>query len=424
MKNWAIWKIKTAWRIMSSRWMWKLLFWKLRDCSWSIQLCFMKDKVEFNTGVENKHIFSSLNRDTQWTPVLLNLDNPFKIAEKFCQVWDYIWIIWDLFETKHSELTIFVKEFQILSKAVRPLPEKFHWLQNKETIYRQRYLDLIMNDDSYNRFNFRSKFIKTIREFYRENNFTEIETPVLWNSAYWAAAKPFVAYQKDFEENFFLRIAPDIALKKATCWRFERVFEIGKNFRNEWSDPSHMQEFTSAEHYACWWNFEDNMEFTQKMFDYIFDKMKIQKKIKIKDKDSKEKIVPFTTPWKKIDYIKAVKEKSQIDVSCYRIEDMKKLRDPIQSAWYSWDWINNQGVTTMIDYLYKKVLRPSIVWPAFVYNYPKTMLPLARESDSLKNIVEQSQLVLNGWEAVKSYSELVDPKIQKENFIHQLITGV
>ena len=276
-----------------------------------------------------------------------------------------------------------------------------------------------MNEESYDRFKFRSKFVKTIRDFYEEYNFIEIETPVLWNAASWTAAAPFTTKHNDFDEEFFLRIAPETALKKATVWRFERVFEIWKNYRNEWSDPTHMQEFTAVEHYAAWWNFEDNMKFTEDMFDYIFDKMNLDRNIKIKDKEWIEKIVSFNTPFERIDYIAGVKEKSWIDVSEYGAEDEKELREKIKAAWYIWEGIDIQASATMIDYLYKKVLRPSIVGPAFIFNYPKTMQPLARQSDANDQIVEQFQLVLNGWEVLKAYSELVDPKIQQENFDSQ-----
>ncbi len=409
MDSWARGNFKTAWRIISSRGMWKLLFAKIRDHSSDIQVCFMKDKVEFNT----------------WRDLVTEIEiagenkTSFKIAEKFCQVGDYIWVVWDLFYTKHGELTIFVKEFQVLSKAVRPLPEKFHWVQDQETIYRQRYLDLIMNEESYDRFKFRSDFIKAAREFYWKNDFTEIETPVLGNAASWAAAQPFVTHHNDFDEDYFLRIAPETALKKATVGRFERVFEIGKNFRNEWSDPSHMQEFSVIEHYTAWWNFEDNMKFTEDMFDFIFTKLDLNREVQIKDKDGNAKMVNFTTPWQRIDYISWVKEKSGIDVSNYGAEDEERLRKDIKDAWYTWEGIDNQATATMIDYLYKKVLRPGIVWPAFIYNYPKTMQPLARESDENSNIVEQFQVVVNGWEILKAYSELVDPKLQQEKFDEQ-----
>ncbi len=406
MAGWAIGEFRTAGRIISSRGMGKLVFGKLRDNSWDIQMAFMRDQVVFNTGREKVEKIT-----IGWEE-----KTAFKIAEKFCQVGDYIGIEWDLFLTKHGELTLFVKEFQVLSKAVRPLPEKFHGLNDQETIYRQRYLDLISNEETYDRFRFRSDFIKTIREFYWKHDFMEIETPILWNSASGAAAAPFKTHHNDFWEDFFLRIAPETGLKKVTVGRFERVFEMGKNFRNEGSDPSHMQEFSVFEHYAAYWNFNDNMQFTEDMFDHIFASMKLDKNVSITDKDWVEKKVDFTTPWQRIDYIAWVKEQSGIDIAEYWEADDEALRIAIKKAWYNWQGMDTQATATMIDYLYKKVLRPWIVGPAFVYNYPKTMQPLARQSDSNENIVEQFQLVLNGWEVLKAYSELVDPKLQQENF--------
>jgi len=299
MENWSNKTFKTAGRIMQSRWMWKLTFAKIRDNTGDIQVCFMRDKVDFNTG---KKVVQEL--EIWW-----EIKTSYKIAEKFCQVWDFIGIEWDLFLTKHWELTIFVKEFQVLSKAVRPLPEKFHWVQDQETIYRQRYLDLIMNQESYDRFLFRSKFLKTLRDFYDENNFIEIETPVLWNAASWAAASPFTTHHNDFDEDYFLRISPETALKKAMVGRFERVVEFAKDFRNEWSDPSHLQEFTMIEHYAAWWNFEDNIEFTEKMFDFVFDKMKLDRIVNVKDKNWDIKKVNIITPCQRIDKIVWGKEK-------------------------------------------------------------------------------------------------------------------
>lgn len=410
MELWAEKTFQTAGRIMLSRGMGKLVFGKIIDHSGDLQVCFMKDAVELNTG---KEIVEQLEIDGE-------IKTAFKIAEKYAQVGDYIGVKGDLFFTKHGELTLFVKEFQILSKAVRPLPEKWHWVQDIETIYRQRYLDLIMNQESFERFKLRSKFIKALREFYDLNNFFEIETPVLWNAASGAAAAPFTTHHNDFDEDFFLRISPETALKKATVWRFERVVEFTRNFRNEGSDPSHMQEFSAIEHYTAWWNYEDNMKFTEDMFDHIFNTIpELSQEVVVKDKNGIEKPVSFKTPWARIDYIAGVKEKSWIDVSQYGPEDENKLREEIKKAGYSWEWIDSQVTATMIDYLYKKVLRPGITWPAFVYNYPKTMQPLARQSDTNLEIVEQWQLVINGWEVIKAYSELVDPKIQIENFAAQ-----
>ncbi len=171
------------------------------------------------------------------------------------------------------------------------------------------------------------------------------------------------------------------------------------------------------EHYAVYRNFEDNMKFTEQMFDYIFEKIpELKRKVIIKDKDWNAKEVDFSTPRQRIDYIEQIKKDCWIDVSKYWPEDEQELRNLIKSKWFEREWLDIQTTATMIDYLYKKVTRPKIVGPAFIYNYPKTMQPLARVSDKNKNIVEQRQLLVNWREVIKAYSELVDPILQQANF--------
>lgn len=357
----------------------------------------------------------SLLRSSQWR-------NPYKMIEKFLDVGDIIWVQWELFVTHKGELTIFVSDYQLLSKAIRPLGDKFHGIgeDNQETAYRQRYLDMIFNRESLQRMKLRSKFIRTLRNYYEESNFIELETPILWNSASGAAARPFVTHHNDLDQDMYLRIALECPLKMATVGMLERVFELWKVFRNEWSDPSHIQEYTSCEHYATYWNYEDNMIFTEKMFDYIFEHIpELQKKVQVIDKAWVSKEIDFQTPWRRVDFIAQVKIDSGIDVSKYTPHDEEKLRNLIKEKWHNWEWLDVQTTATMIDYLYKKVTRPKIVWPAFIFNYPKTMQPLARQSDNNSNIVEQRQLLVNGRELIKAYSELVDPIQQQTNFDEQ-----
>lgn len=180
-----------------------------------------------------------------------------------------------------------------------------------------------------------------------------------------------------------------------------------------------MQEFTQVEHYAVYWNYEDNMRFTEKMFDYIFDSMKLERRLKVKDKDGIEKEVDFTTPRARIDYAKGVSEASGIDITKYGMEDADTLRKAIEAKGISFEGIEDMSTVTLIDYLYKKVLRPSLLGPAFIYNYPVIMQPLARVSDTDTGIVEQFQLLVNGREICKAYSELVDPLLQQANFDKQ-----
>ncbi len=425
LKKWADNIYTTAGRMMTFRSHGKLSFAKLRDATGDIQICFVRDLVKLD--IWNNNVIDTLWNDydisKEWTQTRDNNATPitiYKFIQKYIDMGDFIGVRWDLFVTKHWELTLFVNEVKFLSKAIRPLPEKFHGLKDQEAKYRQRYLDLTANEESYQRFRQRSVFMKIIRDFYDNNKFMEVETSVLWNAASGAAAQPFITHHNDFDIDMFLRISPETALKKLTAWRFERIFEVAKDFRNEWSDPSHIQEFTMIEHYAAYWNFEDNMKFTEQMFDYIFDKMpSLNKKIMVKDKAGVEKEVDFTTPWKRVDYIDQIKKDSEIDVSKYKPEDEEQLRSDIKAKWHKREWLDIQTTATMIDYLYKKVTRPQIVGPAFIYNYPKTMQPLARVSDADDNIVEQRQLLINGWEIIKAYSELVDPLLQQANFDEQ-----
>ena len=414
-------QVATAGRVMLHRSHGKLAFAKILDSTGQIQLMFHRDnckiiKVEKNQDwTMNEVAVQSLPFDESESGEM----TAYKFFEKMIDMGDFIGVRGEVFKTHKWELTIFVKEFKFLSKAIRPLPEKFHGLSDQEDLYRKRYLDMTMNPETYARFLFKSKFYEVLRDFYRSEGFTEIQTPILDNAASGAAARPFVTHHNDFDTDVYLRIAFETSLKKATVGRFEKVFEIGQDFRNEGSDPSHVQEFTQVEHYAVYRNYEDNMRFTEKMFDYLFEKLGLEKQLKVKDKDWIEKIVDFTTPWERIDYTQGVNQASGLDISQYGIEDADRLRADIQAKGISFEGMEKMGTTTLIDYLYKKVLRPKITGPAFIYNYPVIMQPLARISDGDENIVEQFQLLVNGWEICKAYSELVDPLLQQANFDKQ-----
>ncbi len=207
--------------------------------------------------------------------------------------------------THKGELTIFVRSFQILTKAIRPLGDKFHGIgeDNQETAYRQRYLDMIFNESTRKRMRFRSDFIRTIREFYWKHDFIEIDCPVMTPAASGAAAKPFITHHDDFDHVFYLRICNETELKKATVGGFERVFSLSPCFRNEGSDPSHLQEFFMLEHQNVYKSYHEDMEFTQKMFDHIFSTLNLETQIQVKDKEGISRIVDFTSPWPKIDYV-------------------------------------------------------------------------------------------------------------------------
>ena len=209
----------------------------------------------------------------------------------------------ELFITHKGELTLFVHHYTFLSKAIQPLGDKFHGIgEDQEKSYRQRYLDMIFNQDTLRRMKLRSKFLRVIREFYRSQGFIEVETPVLGNAASGAAARPFVTHHHDFDLDMFLRISPETNLKKATVGMLEKIFEVAKDFRNEGSDPSHHQEFTMIEHYAAYRDHEDNMHFTEQMFDYIFTHIpELKQTINVTDKQGVTKEVSLQTPRERID---------------------------------------------------------------------------------------------------------------------------
>jgi len=403
-------QVKTAGRVMLYRTHGKLAFAKLLDSTEEIQLMFHKDNCKLITS--------------EWETTMLKDGteegmSAYKFIEKMVDMWDFIGVAWEVFKTHKGELTIFVSECTFLSKAIRPLPEKFHGLQDQEELYRKRYLDMTMNPETYKRFLLKSKLYQTMRAFYTKEWFTEVQTSILGNSASGAAARPFITHHNDYDTDVFLRIAFETGLKKATVGRFEKVFEIGQDFRNEGSDPSHLQEFTQVEHYAVYWNYEDNMKFTEKLFDYLFDNLGLSRKLNVKDKEGNIKEVDFTTPWKRIDYTKGIQEASGIDITKYGMDDADKLRADIKAKNIMFEKMDNMSTTTLIDYLFKKNLRPQIIQPTFIYNYPVIMQPLARISDKDANIVEQFQLIVNGWEMCKAYSELVDPILQQDNFDKQ-----
>ncbi|HRX63983.1 MAG TPA: lysine--tRNA ligase [Candidatus Absconditabacterales bacterium] len=413
-------QVRTAGRVMLHRSHGKLAFARLMDSTDQIQLMFHREscKIDISTSQNDPKLLETLTGEGIGADGG-NEITAYKFMEKMVDVGDFIGIRGEVFTTHKGELTIFVSEFKFLSKAVRPLPEKFHGLTDQEELYRKRYLDMTMNPETYKRFMFKSEFYKTLRDFYHAEGFTEITTPILCNAASGAAAKPFITHHNDFDTEFYLRIAFETALKKATVGRMEKIFEIGKDFRNEGSDPSHLQEFTQVEHYAVYRNYEDNMKFAEKMFDYIFDKMGLSKKINVKDKDGNIKEVDFTTPWERVDYTKGIVDASGIDITKYSIDDADKLRADIKAKGIEFEKMDQMGTTTLIDYLYKKVLRPKILGPAFIYNYPVIMQPLARVSDEDAGVVEQFQLLVNGREICKAYSELVDPIFQQANFDKQ-----
>lgn len=396
--------VSTAGRIVLFRSFGKIAFAHLQDDTGRLQIMFAKENCKIRVDGELK---DTVVEDGAEMPA-------FKFAEKLLDLGDFIGIEGELFRTHKGELTVFVTEFTFLGKALRPMPEKFHGLADDEIKYRERYLDLITDDTAMKRFKFRSDLVRSIREFYWQEGFTEIEGQVLTNAATGAASKPYITHQNALDMDVFLRISHEIPLKLMNIAGMEKIFELGKAFRNEGQDPSHLPEHLHLEHNANYWTFRDNIAFTEKMFDYLFDRLSLDRKRKILNKNNDLVDVDFTTPWAKVDYIKMVKADTGIDVSTYT--DVEQLRADIAAQGIMIEGMDKMGLTTLIDYLYKKMSRPKIINPTFLYNYPVQLKPFARRNDGNPEHADAFQLVINGWELVNSYSELVDPIDQAERF--------
>lgn len=382
-------KVKVAGRIMTFRDMGKITFVHLQDVSGRMQIVFQVDEL----GKERFHFL------------------------KLLDLGDYLGVEGEIFTTQKGEISVLVKDFVLLAKALRPMPEKWHGLKDKEMAYRHRYLDLISNRETMDRFQFRSNFIKALREFYWENRFMELETPVLAASASGALAKPFLTHHNALDHDFFLRIAIETPQKEALVGGFERTFEIGKVFRNEGMDPSHLQEFTMCEHYAAYWNYEDNMDFTEKMFHHLLDKTLGTRVVQIPDRDGNLQEVDFGQPWKRVSMRDLILEDCGIDINtCATADD---LAEEIKAKNIDIPDLKKLGRGNMIDQLYKKVSRPQLIQPTFLMQHPVDLSPLARRNDENPEIVDRFQLVVNGWEVVNAYSELVDPVDQAGRFEQQ-----
>jgi len=385
-------QVQTAGRLVAYRSHGKLNFGHLQDHTGRIQICFMQDVLG-----ENKIEFL----------------NQIDVA-------DYLGLKGEMFTTKHGELTIMVTDFTLLSKTIRPLPEKWHGLKDQEAKYRQRYLDLVSDRTTFDRFLFRSKFIRTLRDFYHQSDFIEIQTPVLVNKASGALAKPFLTHHNSLDIDIYLRIALETPQKEAIVGGFERTFEIGPVFRNEGMDPSHLQEFTMCEHYAAYWNFEDNMRFTEEMFKYLLEKLVGSTEVEIPDREGNLQKVDFSTPWPRATLQGLILKDADIDVDEHPTADA--LRQAIKAKGIDLSDVANYeklGRGNLIDSLYKKVSRPKMIQPTFLISHPVELSPLARRNDENPAITDRFQLVVNSWEIVNAYSELIDPIDQRQRLEEQ-----
>ena len=376
-----------AGRVMLLRNFGKLTFLNLRDESGQQQVAVQRDEVGADL---------------------------YRTVFRKIEVGDLLGVTGALFRTKTGELTIRAQTFQLQAKSLRPLPEKWHGLEDVETRYRQRYLDLIVNPDSRRLFHIRSQTIRTIRHFMENQGFLEVETPMMHPIPGGAIARPFVTHHNALNRDLFLRIAPELYLKRLIVGGFEKVFEINRNFRNEGLSIRHNPEFTTMEFYQAYATYHDLMALTETLLVHVVQEVHGTLSI-----PQGEHIIDFSPPWPRLTLAEALVQYAGAD------------RHQINETAYLLAWGNQQGIaldaleTTqphglLLLQLFEALVESRLLNPTFIVDYPIEVSPLSRRSDQNPDIAERFELFIGGWEIANAFSELNDPADQAERFHQQV----
>jgi len=378
-------KITLAGRLMSKREHGGLIFGELRDFSGDFQVLFKQDVLPAK----------------DW-----------QILTELIDIGDFIEAKGTLFLTQKQERTLQVEKFTILAKSLRPLPEKWHGLADTETRFRQRYLDLLMNSEVKQRFVLRHQLVQEIRNFLVKAGFIEVDTPALQCLPGGALATPFVTHYDALDTDVYLRIAPELYLKRLIVGGFEKVFEFARVFRNEGVSTQHLQDFTMLEFYEAYSDYEELMKFTEKLLTTVIKKIFGTTQLTLGDQT-----VDFTGPWPKKSFRELIVEQTDIDIDIYPTVD--KLQQAIADKNIHLTFTGTAGRGKLIDELYKETVRPKLINPIFLVDHPLDLSPLAKKKDKEPNKVQRFQLIIKGMEIVNAFSELNDPIDQAERFQEQ-----
>lgn len=374
-----------AGRLISRREMGKLIFGHIQDETDRIQILIAKNEISPET---------------------------FEFFRKYVDLGDILGVKGKVIKTKTGEVTILVKELRLLTKSLRPLPEKFHGLKDTELRYRMRYLDLIMNARTREIFRTRTRIIQFIRDYLISEGFLEVETPMMHSIVGGATARPFVTYHNALDMNLYLRIAPELYLKRLLVGGFERVFELNRNFRNEGVSSRHNPEFTMLEFYEAYATYEDLMKRTEEIFLGLALEIAGSPKIIYQGQE-----IDFTPPFRRLKFLEALVEIGGVPREILR--DREKLlnfakeksielnpKDPRLGKWWT--------------KLFEELVEGKLIQPTFVLEYPVEVSPLARRSDVDPEVTERFELYIAGKEVANAFSELNDPIDQRKRFEEQL----
>ena len=376
-----------AGRIISFRDFGKTAFAHVQDASGKIQVYFSKDTI---TG--NQDIFRNLD------------------------IGDIIGISGPLFRTKTNELTIQAQTVAMLCKSLRPLPEKWHGLKDIETRCRQRYVDLIVNPNVRDLFRKRSRLIKAIRNYFDDRGFIEVETPMMHQIPGGATARPFKTHHNALGLDLYLRIAPEIYLKKLLVGGYEKVYEINKNFRNEGISAKHNPEFTMLEFYVAYEDYNFLMNFTEDIIPFLCKEINGGLTVPFGDQEGEGgTVIDFTPPWSRLSMVDSM---SREGVSPDVFKDVEKARQFAFDNRIDVDHKTNHG--KILDEIFKKKVEPKLIQPTFITDYPVELSPLARRKKDAPELVERFELFVGGREVANAFSELNDPADQRERLLKQV----
>jgi lysyl-tRNA synthetase class 2 len=372
-----------AGRIMSRRDFGKASFVHIKDRTGRIQVYIRKDKV----GGDAFQAF------------------------KLLDIGDIIGVRGSFFRTRTNELTLLADEVHLLTKSLRPLPEKWHGLSDKETRYRRRYLDLIVNDHVQEVFQTRSRIIQRIREFFLRGDFLEVETPMIQPIPGGATARPFKTYHNALGMHLYLRVAPELYLKRLVVGGLERVFEINRNFRNEGVDLKHNPEFTMLEFYMAYATFHDLMALTEELFQELAEAVGGGMKIQYQGEE-----VDFTPPWPRLSLKDSLREVGGVEQRV--LEDREAAAGAARRL--ELNISERDGHGKILTKLFDHLVEPRLIRPTFVTGYPTETSPLSRKNDQDPGLTDRFELFIGGKEIANGFTELNDPDDQRSRFQEQV----
>ena len=326
---------------------------------------------------------------------------------------DIVGISGELFKTNTDELSVHAEHIELLTKSLRPLPDKFHGLTEKEARYRKRYVDLIANESSRHTFLIRSQIIKALRQFMDNNLFLEVETPMMHPIPGGALARPFVTHHNSLSMDMYLRVAPELYLKRLVVGGFERVYEINRNFRNEGISTRHNPEFTMIEFYQAYADYLEMMDFTEQLFHHLCDVVLGNRKVEYQGQT-----IDFGQPFARLSVTEAVLEYNR-DISAEQLESLELCREILDKKGFAWKDTDGLGKLQII--LFEETVEHLLFQPTFITGYPTEISPLARRSDSNPDVTDRFEFFVAGREIANGFSELNDAEDQAERFHKQVL---